>query len=352
VRSKGSARQDSCGFTLEEVWTPSYDAVRATDNRMRFLRTAFFVLALTLCQIPASVGAEGKPLNREQIVGLLKGGVASKRIATILNERGIDFEPTEEDLQAMKSAKADEEVLSAVRSARQVLPTEVLLARHRDRAKKLEEQGAAAEAEKEYRAALALDPQDAALPAGLARCLSGQQKWNEAVAAYRQSLALKPKDFENTFQLGIVLERSGDQTEAINTWADAVKIKPDDPRPLEQLARAFAERRDWRRAAIAYRGLARIQPDSASAHMGMGVALRNGGNVNGAIEAFREAVRIEPKNPVAHNNLGFALEEKGDVPAALEQYRIAHEISPQDEGIKANFERASLRVKRPSLKNK
>jgi superkiller protein 3 len=319
---------------------------------MRLLRPAvlFLILGLTLHLAPALRAAEGKPLTREQIEGLLKGGVASKRIATILSERGIGFEPSEADLQALKSANADEEVLSAVRSARQILPREVQLARHRDRAMKFEAQGGAAEAEKEYRAALALDSKDATLHAGLARCLSDQQKWKDAAAAYRQSLSLKPKDFENTYQLGIALERGGDQTEAINTWADAVKIKSDDPRPLEQLARAFGERRDWRRAAIAYRGLARIQPDSVSAHMGMGVALRNAGNVNGAIQAFRDAVRIDPKNPVAHNNLGFALEEKGDLAAAVEQYRMARELSPQDEGIKANFERASLRVKRPSLK--
>jgi Flp pilus assembly protein TadD len=319
---------------------------------MRFLRPAFLVFALTLGHVPAVQGAESKPLNREQIEGLLKGGVAPIRISSILQERGIDFEPSVEDLDALKAAKANEEVLNAVRSARQFLPKEVMLARHQDRAKKFEEQGAGAEAEKEYRAAMALDPNDAGLQAGLARSLTQQKKWDGAVEAYRESLRLKPNDFENTYDLASVFEQSGNQNEAINTWADAVKIKPDDPRPLEQLARVFTERRDWHRAAIAYRGMVRLRPDSEPAHLGLGTALRNGGNVNGAIEAFRNAIRINPSDPVAHNNLGFALEEKGDVPAALEQYRAALELSPQDEGIKANFERAAQRAKRPSLKNK
>lgn len=343
---------------LDAPEPPAYHAVRAfkIEPKMiiRIVRSLvlFAVVSLAVSYVPDVCGAEGKPLTREQIEGLLKGGVASKRIATILDERGIDFEPGEEDIQALKAAKADDDVLKAVRSARQILPPEVRLARYKSRAKAFEERGAAAEAEKEYRAALELAPKDAELQAGLARALAGQKKWGDAVGAYRQALKAEPKNFDNTYGLAVALEQSGDQTEAINTWADAVKIKPEDPRPFEQLARVFTERRDWRRAAIAYRGLVRIQPDSAPAHMGMGTVLRNAGNLNGAIDAFRAAVRLSPNDPVAHNNLGFALEEKGDIAAAVEQYRVARDLSPQDEGIKANFERASLRAKRPSLKNK
>ncbi len=311
-----------------------------------------FMAGLALGLASGARGADPKPLNREQIEALLKGSVAPVRIATLLGERGIDFEPSEEDLRALKSANSTEEVLDAVRSARRFLPKEVVLARHRDRGDGFEKRGAAGEAEKEYRAALAIDPKDAGLHAGLARSLAQQKKWNDAVAAYRQALRVKPKDFDHTYQLAVALEQSGDQTEAINTWADAVKIKPDDPRPFEQLARAFTERRDWRRAAVAYRGLARLRPDSAPAHLGMGVALRNDGNMNGAIEAFRAAVRISPNDPIARNNLGFALEENGNVPAALEQYRVAAQLDPQDVGIKNNLERASVKLRRPSLGKK
>ncbi|MBI4164691.1 MAG: tetratricopeptide repeat protein [Acidobacteria bacterium] len=316
---------------------------------MRLLQPVFLIFALTLGLVTAVQGAEGQPLNRDQIVSLLKGGVAPVRIATILGERGIDFEPMEEDLRALTEAKADEAVLSAVRSARQILPPQVVLARHKRRAKAFEEHGAGADAEAEYRAAIALDPKDFELQTGLARSLALQQKWDGAVAAYRLSLTQKPNDFEATYNLGLALERSGNQTEAINTWADAVKIKPDDPLPFEQLARAFTERRDWHRAATAYRGLVRLRPDSAPAHVGMGVALQNSGNVNGAVDAFRNALRVNPNDPVAHNNLGFALEEKGELAAALVEYRIATTLSPQDEGIKANLERASQKARRPTL---
>jgi tetratricopeptide (TPR) repeat protein len=319
---------------------------------MRLFRLTLLFVVFGLAVVPASRlgAAEGKPLNREQIEGLLKGGVAPQRIVTILGDRGIDFEPTEEDLQALKAAKASEDVLKAVRSARQVLSPEVQLARHKARAAELEGKGAARDAEMEYRAAIAIDLTDAALQAGLARTLAQQQKYDAAVAAYRQSLTIKPNDFENTYNLGLMLERSGNQVEAINTWAAAAKINPDDPRAYEQLARAFSERKDWKRAAIAYRGLARLQPDSAPARIGLGNALKNDGNMNGAIEAFREAVRLAPNDPVAHNNLGFALEEKGEMNAAVLQYRAALDLSPQDEAIKANFERATQRAKRPSLK--
>lgn len=321
---------------------------------MREFRSTMLLLflGLLLFQPPCLPGAEEKPLSRAQIEDLLKGGVSPVRITSLLEQRGINFEPSEEDMQVLKAASADDAVVNAVRSARQILPPEMILARHRTRAKEYAERGAGAEAEKEYRAAIALNPKDSTLHSGLARSLSQQQKWDGAATAYRQALKLRPKNFEDTYSLGLVLDQGGDQTEAINTWADAVKINGNDPRPFEQLARVFAQRRDWRRAAVAYGGLARIRPDSGPAHVGMGVALQNSGNVNGAIDAFRNALRINGNDPVAHNNLGFALEEKGDVPAALVEYRIAMTLSPQDEGIKANLDRATQKVRRPSLGKK
>ena len=322
-------------------------------NLMRLFRKAVLLCVVAMSVLaPVVRGADAKPLNREQILALLKGSVAPIRIASLLDQRGIGFDPTEEDFQVLKSANASDEVLNAIRSARQFLPKEVLLDRHRTRARDFEGRGVAAGAEKEYRAALAIDPKDATLLSGLARSLAGQKKWRDAVAAYRRALKAGPKDFDNTYQLAVALEQSGDQTAATNTWADSIKIKSDDPRPFEQLARAFTERRDWRRTIIAYRGLVRLRPESAPAHLGLGTALRNSGNLNGAIEAFRVAVRLAPNDPVAHNNLGFALEEKGDVPAALTEYQVAAKLNPQDVGIKNNLERASVKLRRPSLGKK
>jgi Flp pilus assembly protein TadD len=315
-------------------------------GRRRLFGVFFFcVLGLSA----SALGAEAKPLNRKQIVSLLQGSVSPKRIANLIEQRGIDFEPSSEDVQALQQAKASEAVINAVRAARQVLPKEVLLERHRAKAREFEGRGAAADAESEYRAALQLDPADATLHAGLARVLGQQKKWTLAIGSYRESLHLRPGDYETSYQLGVALRESGDPAGAINAWTEALKYKQDDPRIFDDLGRAFAERRDWRRTAVAYRALARLRPDSATAFMELGIALRNGGDPPGALAAFREAVRLNSNDPIAHNNLGFALEERGEVQAAFEQYQLAVQLNPRDPSIKSNFERASQKLKRPSL---
>jgi Flp pilus assembly protein TadD len=315
----------------------------------RRLFGVLFSCFLGLSVIANTLVAESKPLNRKQIITLLQGSVSAKRIVNLIEQRGIDFEPSNEDVQALQQAKASEAVINAVRTARQVLPKKVLLERHSAKAKELEGRGAAADAESEYRAALQLDPTDATLHAGLGRALGQQKKWTLAIGSYRESLRLRPGDYETSYQLGVALRESGDPAGAINAWTEGLKYKQDDPRIFDDLGRAFAERRDWRRAAIAYRALARLRPDSATAFMELGIALRNGGDPPGALAAFREAVRLNSNDPVAHNNLGFALEERGELPAALEQYQLAVQLNPRDPGIRSNLERASQKLKRPSL---
>jgi hypothetical protein len=80
---------------------------------------------------PALWAQEEKPLSKAQIADLLRGGVTSKRMEALIDQRGIDFEPSEDDSRALRSAGADDSLIDALRSARQILPKEVLLGRGR-----------------------------------------------------------------------------------------------------------------------------------------------------------------------------------------------------------------------------
>ena len=93
--------------------------------------------SLGLAQAPP---APKKPLDQIQVLALLAGGVPSPRVAMLVNERGISFEPTEDYLTTLKNVGADDVLLRAVRAA------------------KLEGKMAWAEAEKECCAALTLAP--------------------------------------------------------------------------------------------------------------------------------------------------------------------------------------------------
>ena len=293
-----------------------------------------------------------KPLGKAQIMDLLRGEVSTKRVTTLVEQRGINFEPTEEDFKSLQDAGADGDLIGALRGAKKILPPEVMLARHRARGQELESKKSYPEAEQAYRAALALAPQDASLYHSLGNVLGQQKKWREAVVAQREAVRLNGTDAEARYQLGAALRATGDLNGAITQWTDALRLKPDDPRPYEDLGMVFTERRDWNRAVSAFQGATRRRPDAVQNYISLGFALQNKGDLNGAIGSFREAVSRAPGSAIAHNNLGFALEQKGETKAAMEQYQMASQLDSQDPAIRTNLERLIRKAQRPTLGSK
>jgi rare lipoprotein A len=58
-----------------------------------------------------------KPLSERDLLKLLDGGVYSGRIATLVRERGINFKPTNRDLDLLRQAGADNELERAIAAA-------------------------------------------------------------------------------------------------------------------------------------------------------------------------------------------------------------------------------------------
>ena len=66
-----------------------------------------------------------KPLNQEQVFALLVGQVPSDRVTMLVEERGIDFEPTDDYLQEVRLAGGEDELISALKSAKVTKPATV-----------------------------------------------------------------------------------------------------------------------------------------------------------------------------------------------------------------------------------
>jgi TonB family protein len=64
-----------------------------------------------------------KPFSRDNLLQLLAGGGDSGQIGKGVQDRGIDFDPTEEDLGGLRGAGASESLLQAIRDAKRVKPT-------------------------------------------------------------------------------------------------------------------------------------------------------------------------------------------------------------------------------------
>jgi formylglycine-generating enzyme required for sulfatase activity len=80
-----------------------------------FLTTILLFSALCFAQTPAG---NQKPLGKNQILDLLKAGMESEVLAKTVQERGIDFEPSDEDLAALRKAGAQDVLIKALRTAK------------------------------------------------------------------------------------------------------------------------------------------------------------------------------------------------------------------------------------------
>ena len=62
------------------------------------------------------------PLHKDEILQMLQSGLPSDQVADMVEESGIDFEPTEDYYSALRKAGAGEGLINAVRKAKRFKP--------------------------------------------------------------------------------------------------------------------------------------------------------------------------------------------------------------------------------------
>jgi formylglycine-generating enzyme required for sulfatase activity len=82
------------------------------------LRALILILFLVFVAQPAPTQQTNGPLGKDQVLDLVKFGLDSGELAKRIKERGIDFEPTDDYLETLRKAGAQEAVIHALRQAR------------------------------------------------------------------------------------------------------------------------------------------------------------------------------------------------------------------------------------------
>ncbi|MGA3328388.1 MAG: tetratricopeptide repeat protein [Terriglobia bacterium] len=183
---------------------------------------------------PPETTSEKKPLNPEQIFALLVGQVPSRRVTMLVQERGIDFDPTDDYLQQFRLAGADDDLINVIKSAQVTKPTTVdsaqalhaAIRQHVARGGEFFQKRQYDQAEQEYRAALLLDAQNALLYVSLAYTLVQENKWDDAATAAREALRLNPNSALAHSTLGAAEEKKGDRQNALEDYRAAYTLDP------------------------------------------------------------------------------------------------------------------------------
>lgn len=299
----------------------------------------------------------GDPLDKIQILALLAGGVTSERIATLVEKRGIEFSPTENYLERIQKCGAKKDLVEGLQTAT-VKAAESDVRGEANRARiqqhllhgiefKLNEQYS--DAEKEYRAALELQPDNPTLHFSLGYILARQDlnKGVEAISQLREALRLDPDDADAHRLLGMVLLAEEAPHPAVPEFRELVRLEPNDSEARCYLGSALLMTRELNSAVVEFREALRLKPDYFEAHVGLAAALAGKKDAESAIAELGEALRLQPNHAETHFDLAAVLEENGEKKTALEHYRAAHQLEPSNSLYDFRYERLSRELGSP-----
>ncbi len=289
---------------------------------------------------------ERMPINQVQVFALLAAESPCQRVTMLVKDRGIDFAVKDDYLQEVHAAGGDDDLIAALKSAKVMAPATAdpaaqtrqdQVRQHVAHGAELKLKGQYAEAEKEFRAALSLAPQDADVYLSLASVLGRQRKWDDDVAAAREAVRLNPNSVMAHLLLGVALAGKGDWDGAVAEHREAVRLNSKDDLAHAYLGAALGGKHDWVGEITEEGEALRLNPNNDLAHANLGVALGNKGDRDGAIAEYREALRLNPNNDMARYNLAAALGNKGDWDGAIAQFRDALRLNPNNDVAHANL---------------
>jgi cytochrome c-type biogenesis protein CcmH/NrfG len=220
-------------------------------------------MLLLLCLAAALSAAQGQrtePLQQGEVQQLIQSGIPMQRIVALIEELGIEFDPTAEIQAAFESAGADDSVLAALRVAG--------AKRHIRRGADFQSKLQFADAEQAARAAIRLSPDLPEAHQLLGEALFGKEDYDGALAAYREALRRKPDAADSHVGVCAVFFVKEKPDEAIPECREGLRLAPNHVWGNIWLGNALAQKGDYGGSLAAFREAGRLQPGLADPHIG------------------------------------------------------------------------------------
>jgi Flp pilus assembly protein TadD len=182
------------------------------------------------------------------------------------------------------------------------------------------------DAEKEFTAALALDPEFAQARAYHGQAMPGPEGLQEIEKAAAATAGLP--EAERVLIEGIQANRTGDIAKSRAASRRLTELAPDDPRGHYLLGVQLLNGREYAEAVSSLRRATELNPKAGGAQNMLGYAALRQGDTDGAVRAFTEYARALPDEPNAQDSLGEALMAAGRFQEAEAAFRKSLELSP------------------------
>jgi len=201
-----------------------------------------------------------------------------------------------------------------------------------------------AEAEAEFRKALAKDPQLVCALDGVAQLLVKQRRYDAAIDYWRHALRVQPDAADLQLALATatykaakareanglpVLEGAG-VADAIQLLTNLLKSNPDMGAAYFSLGNIYANEHRNREAADEYREVTRRDPADRVALAAQVRALIDASAYSEALAPARDYVRRKPNDPSGHVMLGTIYQQMGDYAKAVPELALGAAKAPDD----------------------
>src|SRR5258707_549662 len=192
----------------------------------------------------------------------------------------------------------------------------------------LEQDNKFADAEQEYKQALALDPASDALT-GLANIYMRGRRFAEAEEYLRKLVAAHPDEAAAHVQLGRVLAAEGKNDEAIAELQTVAKPAPADASVQRDLADLYFAAGKNEEAEAAYRALLAAYPNDAELHHDLGRVLLRQKKFQEAQKEFFATVKLKPDLGEGYGDLAFAASENKDYALTIKALDARAKLLPE-----------------------
>jgi Flp pilus assembly protein TadD len=192
-----------------------------------------------------------------------------------------------------------------------------------------EKQEKFADAEREFKQALALDPSSDALT-GLANIYMRGRRFPDAESALRKLVALNPEDTSAHIQLGRVLAAEEKNDDAITELQAAAKLAPQDLSVQRDLADLYMKAGKNDQAEAAFRALLTAHPNDAELHRSLGQSLLRQKKFPAAEQEFVTTLKLKPDLGEGYGDLAFAASENKDWPLTLKALDARVKFLPEN----------------------
>lgn len=136
----------------------------------------------------------------------------------------------------------------------------------------------------------------------IARQLERAGKLDDAEKSYKRAAALEPDNAQRFLELGHFYERTSRWEDLVQSYRDGLRISPDDPTMRSGMGNGLIRLKKYNEAAEQFREAVKLDPTAAN-HDSLGRALFMAGSREQGLAEFKEAVRIEPSNSTYQSHL-------------------------------------------------